>query len=211
MDHLDFGPLTDLVIETVLDEEQISYLACECLHAIEYLHGKKIIHRDIKSDNFYLNMNGRVKLVDLGFSVGMTDDLNKRFTLAGTPCWMAPEVIKKVDYNEKVDIWSFGILLIEMIDGEPPYIEQGVIEIMKSILENGQPKLKSDLSLFSDDIIDVLNKCLQIEYSKRPNARELLDHDFFANKVINDASFSPSNLLKPNIDAVLNMREEIYL
>lgn len=210
MDHLDFGSLTDLVIETVLDEEQISYLARECLHAIEYLHSKRIIHRDIKSDNFYLNLNGRVKLVDLGYSVGITDDLNKRYTLAGTPCWMAPEVIKKIEYNEMVDIWSFGILLIEMIDGEPPYIEQGVIEIMKSILENGQPKLKSDLSSLSDEIIDVLNKCLQVEPSKRLIARELLEHDFFANNTINDATFSPSDLLRPNIEAVLNMREEIY-
>jgi p21-activated kinase 1 len=124
---------------------------------------------------------------------------------------MAPEVIKKIEYNEKVDIWSFGILLIEMIDGEPPYIEQGVIEIMKSILENGQPQLKTDLSTYSDEIISLLHYCLQVDPSKRPSARELLEHNFFTNNPsINDASFSPINLLKPNVEAVLNMREEIY-
>lgn len=212
MEHLDFGPLTDLVIETILDEEQISYLAHECLLAIVYLHDKKIIHRDIKSDNFYLNLNGRVKMVDLGFCVGLSDEINKRYTIAGTPCWMAPEVIKKVEYDEKVDIWSFGILLIEMIDGEPPYIEQDVISIMHSILENGQPRLKSDFILYSDEILDLLNGCLQVDSTKRPNARRLVEHEFFTkNKInFNATNFSPSNLLKPNVEAVLNLREEIY-
>ena len=206
MEHLEFGPLTEMVIETLLDEPQIAYIARECLKAIDYLHEHNIVHRDIKSDNFYMNFNGQIKLVDLGFSVGLTDDDNKRCTIAGTPCWMAPEIIRRLDYDEKVDIWSFGILIIEMIDGEPPYIEHEAMNIMNLILQNGQPIFKNAHNVeFSYELLDVLDTCLQVDATKRPNTKQLLQHDFFLAHA--NQSFE---IILPNIQAVLNLREDIY-
>jgi serine/threonine protein kinase len=95
IENFDFGPLTNILVETVLNESQIATISRECLIAIDYLHENKIIHRDIKSDNFYVCRNGTIKLVDLGYSVIINDERSKYNSIAGTPCWMAPELIKR--------------------------------------------------------------------------------------------------------------------
>jgi serine/threonine protein kinase len=92
---------------------------CQIAEALTYCHSKHIIHRDIKPENILIDLNGRPKLSDFGWSVHAPN--SQRTTFCGTVDYLSPEMILGKKHNEKVDVWAIGVLLYEFLVGEPPF------------------------------------------------------------------------------------------
>ncbi|KAJ3996008.1 Pkinase-domain-containing protein [Lentinula boryana] len=177
MEYMEGGALTDIIENNTLQEDQISSISFETCKGLTHLHSQHIIHRDIKSDNVLLDSHGRVKITDFGFCAKLTDQKSKRATMVGTPYWMAPEVVKQKEYGAKVDIWSLGIMAIEMIENEPPYLDEEPLKALYLIATNGTPTLKKPESL-SRELKSFLAVCLCVDVASRATAGELLEHEF---------------------------------
>ncbi|XP_076309373.1 serine/threonine-protein kinase Pak-like isoform X2 [Tachypleus tridentatus] len=147
------------------------------LQAVQYLHDNNIVHRDIKGDNILLGKDWTIKLADFGISAQLSPEQNKRTSLVGTRRWMAPELVKQIEYGPEVDIWSLGITAIEMVNGKPPYHQENSDMVFDLITQNGKPNIENKDNL-SPVFRDFLDRCLEVDISKRYTASELLEHPF---------------------------------
>ena len=176
MEYLEGGSLTDIVTSLHLTEEQMATVCKQVLEALAYLHRQGVIHRDVKSDSILLSADGRVKLSDFGFCAQVSHEVPKRKSLVGTPYWMSPEIISRIPYGTEVDIWSLGIMLVEMLEGEPPYFDEPPLTAMRIIRDIPGPNLQ--LKGTSPSFQAFLQLLLTRDSFKRPGALELLQHQF---------------------------------
>eukprot|EP00008_Paramoeba_atlantica_P014822 CAMPEP_0201479212 /NCGR_PEP_ID=MMETSP0151_2-20130828/3923_1 /ASSEMBLY_ACC=CAM_ASM_000257 /TAXON_ID=200890 /ORGANISM="Paramoeba atlantica, Strain 621/1 / CCAP 1560/9" /LENGTH=667 /DNA_ID=CAMNT_0047860585 /DNA_START=87 /DNA_END=2093 /DNA_ORIENTATION=+ len=179
MEYMENGPLTDMIEqdEMAIEENHIAKVCKDVLEALVFLHDCHRIHRDVKSDNMLLDGEGNVKIADFGYAAQISKSRPKRKTIVGTPYWMAPELIRGQQYDYKVDVWSLGILLMELVEGEPPYMDTAPIRALFFITTKGIPPLKQP-GKFSSELRDFLRSCLERDVVKRPTAKELLSHPF---------------------------------
>ncbi|EHB06789.1 Serine/threonine-protein kinase 10, partial [Heterocephalus glaber] len=180
-----------LELDRGLTEPQIQVVCRQMLEALNFLHGKKIIHRDLKAGNVLMTLEGDIRLADFGVSAKNLKTLQKRDSFIGTPYWMAPEVVlcetmKDTPYDYKADIWSLGITLIEMAQIEPPHHELNPMRVLLKIAKSDPPTLLAP-SKWSAEFRDFLKVALDKNPETRPNAAQLLEHPFVSSVTSNKA------------------------
>ena len=184
-------------------EEIVQYLMRQIVEAIKYLHGKRIVHRDIKLDNILINfenvidminlnmLKAQIKLIDFGFAIHLNDS-NKLYSILGTKPNMDPIIVKKfflhsknninalsIPYNEKIDIFSLGTVCYEMLVGRTLFNAENFDELMEKV-ENGNFHVPTNLS---KEVVSFLNEMLQYDYRIRLSADELSKHPFLTKSV----------------------------
>lgn len=180
-----------LELDRGLTEPQIQVVCRQMLEALNFLHSKKIIHRDLKAGNVLMTLEGDIRLADFGVSAKNLKTLQKRDSFIGTPYWMAPEVVlcetmKDTPYDYKADIWSLGITLIEMAQIEPPHHELNPMRVLLKIAKSDPPTLLAP-SKWSAEFRDFLKVTLDKNPETRPSAAQLLGHPFVSSITNNKA------------------------
>lgn len=167
-EYCEGGSVSDLIEAAggrgsfAMPEECIRAACAGIVLGLEYLHKKEVCHRDIKCGNVLLTNDGHVKLADFGVSAELTNTINKRKTVVGSPFWMAPEVIKESHYDGRADVWSLGITAIEMAEGAPPHSNLNPLRAIFLIPSKPAPTL-SDPDQWSPEMLDFIRCCCKKE------------------------------------------------
>ncbi|KAG2217561.1 hypothetical protein INT45_006728, partial [Circinella minor] len=163
-----------------LTEPEVRFYLIQVLDACRYMHDNRVIHRDIKLSNTFLDKNMNVKMGDFGLAALLVDRNDRKKTICGTPNYIAPEILfEKTGHDYKVDMWSIGVLMYTLLVGKHPFQQSEVKYIYKRIRANEEkPSYKLPAHL-GDNAKDLITKLLVNEPSQRLSVPEVLSHDFF--------------------------------
>jgi polo-like kinase 1 len=161
-----------------LTEIEVQYYVFQIVKALKYIHSHKIIHRDLKLGNCFINAKLELKLGDFGLAAKLEYEGQKRKTVCGTPNYIAPEILeKKCGHSYEVDVWSLGVVTYTLLFGKPPFETADVKLTYKKIKMNNYSFPENvKVNVFSKKFISSL---LITDPSKRLSMDSILNHDFF--------------------------------
>ncbi|XP_054321369.2 LOW QUALITY PROTEIN: inactive serine/threonine-protein kinase PLK5 [Pongo pygmaeus] len=158
-----------------LTEPEVRYYLRGLVSGLRYLHQRRIVHRDLKLSNFFLNKNMEVKIGDLGLAAKVGPGGRCHGVLCGTPNFLAPEVISRNGHSCQSDIWALGCLMYTVLTGTPPFMASPLSEMYQNIREGHYPE-PAHLSANARRLIAHL---LAPNPAERPSLDHLLQDDFF--------------------------------
>lgn len=172
-EFLEGGTLSEAVKVHQFSERHIAYVAREILKALKYLHSINFVHRDLKSGNVMMSIEGHIKLIDFGLCCEV--ESGPRVQMLGSPYWIPPEMIKRKPHACPADIWSFAVCVLEMFLKEPPNASSRLYAMFTAAADGISDAIPAKASSMAKDF---LNKCLIVNPAKRATAEELLAHPF---------------------------------
>ncbi|XP_056404043.1 aurora kinase A isoform X2 [Hyla sarda] len=189
---LDYAPRGELYRElqrcTRFDDQRSATYINELADALLYCHSKKVIHRDIKPENLLLGSNGELKIADFGWSVHAPS--SRRTTLCGTLDYLPPEMIEGRMHDEKVDLWSLGVLCYEFLVGKPPFEAETHQETYRRIskVEYQFP------SYVCEGARDLIAKLLKHNPNQRLPLKDVLEHPWIVQNSTKKAQGNPGKM-----------------
>ena len=160
-----------------LTELEVQCILVQLIEGLKYLRQNRVIHRDLKLSNIFLNDNLEILIGDFGLSKILEDDNEYSYTICGTTRYMAPEMILENGYSYEVDIWSLGIIMYILLFGKYPFDGRHKNEIYKKIKKTKYYFPKD--TKISNEAKDLIKKILVSSPDRRPTLDEILKHDFF--------------------------------
>ncbi|CDH55220.1 camp-dependent protein kinase 5 [Lichtheimia corymbifera JMRC:FSU:9682] len=180
MDYVPGGELFSVLRKSKRFPDHVAkFYAAEVILALEYLHSRRIVYRDLKPENLLLDSNGHIRITDFGFAKLIPD--NVTWTLCGTPDYLAPEIIQSKGYGKSVDWWSLGVLIYEMLAGYPPFYDDDHLKLYEKIMHG---KIRWP-SYFDPNAKDLLARLLTSDLTRRygnlkSGAEDVKRHPWFA-------------------------------
>lgn len=182
LEFMDAGSIATLVEkhrdEGLRDERELAKIALQMLNGLNYLHRQHHqVHRDLKPANVMLSKAGAVKISDFGISSQLENTGGFCSTFIGSACYMSPERLAGEQYSYAADIWSFGLIMLELASGRYPYPSTpSYFMLLGHIMDDAAPTLPE--GDFSDAFGEFVSLCLDKDPKRRPAASDLLKHQF---------------------------------
>ncbi|KAI3629746.1 hypothetical protein MIR68_011181 [Amoeboaphelidium protococcarum] len=155
-------------------EKLVLYYTFGMLEGLAYLHDKGVVHCDLKAANILTTKTGVIKLGDFGVSKELRFDQGDT-SVAGTPNWMAPEIIELKGASPASDIWSLACTIVELLTTHPPYFGFNAMTALFKIVEDDCPPLPENIS---PELKNFLQQCFNKQAAGRPSAKQLLNHEW---------------------------------
>jgi polo-like kinase 1 len=160
-----------------LTELEVQCYTVQIVQALKYLHANKVIHRDLKLGNLFLNEKMEIKLGDFGLATKLEFDGEKKKTICGTPNYIAPEILAgKTGHSYEVDIWSTGVIIYTLLVGKPPF-ETPDVKTTYNKIKLCSYSFPEHVPL-SDAAKSLITRILNLDPTKRPSLQEILDSPF---------------------------------
>lgn len=161
-------------------EDEILNWFIQIAIALEYIHGRKVIHRDIKTSNIFLTGNGTVKLGDFGISKVLENTCEAAMTVVGTPYYMSPEVCESKPYTFKSDVWALGCVLYELCTLQHAFLADNLLGLVYKIVKGTYDAIPEE---YSEEMRELVDTILNKDDSKRPTVQEILLSPFLKSKM----------------------------
>lgn len=180
---MDLGSLADLRRRVGGSEQRVpeAHLACiaaQMARALEHLHARRLLHRDVKPENVLHDSTGRVKLTDFGISKDLNSTVGVADSFVGTATYMAPERALGKDYSFKSDVWSVGMVLYEFATGSYPFNHKAFLDLYECLCVQPEPRL--DAADFTPAFCDFVARCLTRDDLRRSDAATMAHHELIA-------------------------------
>ncbi|CAK67309.1 unnamed protein product (macronuclear) [Paramecium tetraurelia] len=207
MDYAEGGDLAQVLKNTdgyIAESRILDWFTQMCL-AIKHCHDRKIIHRDIKTQNMFLTKDMRIRLGDFGIARLLNNTRDKAKTMVGTPYYLAPELLENKPYSFKGDIWSLGVILYEMCAKTPPFTADSLAQLALKIVRG---QFQAIPNIYSSQLRTLVNQLLTVNPEKRPAVHQILKMPIITNRIKN---FLSETMKRSEFDHTILHNQQIHL